>query len=110
VASKRQGLYGCGRSSQSTEGLIINISISKVYELKMRYPGKHDPITVRYNRIYFNNVISASLSDKDKANKLVLILNIKKKSLEVNRGYYEMFFAHNTNWKYNLGDRIFWNT
>ena len=73
-----QGLYGCGGSSQETEGLIIDILISKKYELKMRYPSKHDPITVSYNRIYFNNVISASLSDKDKANGLVLILKIKK--------------------------------
>ena len=88
VLETGQGVYGIDGSVEAIEGIIIDISNRKANEIKLKYLSEHDPITGLYNRTYFNNVLSSSLADKEKTNKAVLILNIKKiNSISLSYGY-----------------------
>ena len=88
VLETGQGVYGIDGSVEAIEGIIIDISIRKANEIKLKYLSEHDPITGLYNRTYFKNILAASLADNEKTNKAVLILNIKKiNSISLSYGY-----------------------
>ncbi|NLD06055.1 MAG: EAL domain-containing protein, partial [Synergistaceae bacterium] len=70
------------------EGIIIDITDRKTNELKLKYLSEHDPVTGLYNRIYLNDVLLKNLADKEKTNKAVLVMNIKKiNSISLTYGY-----------------------
>ncbi len=70
------------------EGIIIDITNSKLQELRLKYLSEHDPVTGLYNRTYFKNKISVILACGEGVNRAVLLLNIKKiNSVSLTYGY-----------------------
>lgn len=78
VLETGQGVYGIDGSAEAIEGMIIDITGRKIQELKLRYMSEHSSVTGLLNRRSFNSILSSGMSERDRENRAVFILNVKK--------------------------------
>lgn len=83
-------VYDSNGKVQALEGIIIDITMRKEQELKLKYMNEHNSLSGLYNRRYFETVMEAENSSFNAVNKALILVNIRKfNKINLTYGYYQ---------------------
>jgi len=80
VLEMGQGIYDDSGNVEALEGIIIDITDRKKYELELAYTGGHDRSTGLYNYCSLQSFMECDKLKKERSNKAIILLKLNKMS------------------------------